>query len=234
MKMSFLLKSAVLASFLVFTGLLIVKSQEAPQLETLHKSIYVLWHDAYPAKNYDLIRSTIPELEVSVAELSKAKLPEMMHNRQEKWNSEIKGLNDNLEGLKKSVADNNSESMLAYTESIHSSFEKLVRVLRPKLTELDSFHEDLYQLYHKHMPANDIAAIKALIPSMKGKADKLKQAKLTRGLAEKQTAFDQKAAALQKALAELEKTANKGNKKKVNAAGEKVHSAYEQIDALLQ
>jgi uncharacterized protein YukE len=211
-----------------------VKSQEVPQLETLHKSIYVLWHDAWPNKNYDLIKNTIPELEASVAELSKAKLPEMMHNRQDKWNSEIKGLNENLEGLKKSVSEDNKETMLSYTESIHSSFEKLVRALRPKLAELDSFHEDLYVLYHKHMPSGDVAAIKALLPSMKEKATKLQQAKLTRGLAEKQDAFDKKMIELQKAISQLEKSANKGDKKKTIAAGEQVHTAYEQLDGLLQ
>jgi vacuolar-type H+-ATPase subunit I/STV1 len=229
-----LLKTVVL-SLCVFSACIIkAQGQDVPQLETLHKSIYVLWHDAYPNKNYELIKSTLPELETSVNDLSKAKLPDMMHNRQSIWDSEIKGLRDNLAGLKKSVAEDNKETMLTYTESIHSSFEKLVRVLRPKLAELDSFHEDLYQLYHKHMPANDISAIKALIPSMKDKAAELKQAKLTRGLAEKQAAFEQKVSELQNALVELEKTANKGNIKKVNAAGEKVHSAYEQIDALLQ
>jgi len=235
MKKNLTLKALIMALFIVSTGLFSnLKSQEVPQLETLHKSIYVLWHDAYPNKNYDLIKNTIPELETSVKELTKAKLPEMMHNRQSKWDSEIKGLQDNLASLKKSVSEDNKESILTYTESIHSSFEKLVRVLRPKLAELDSFHEDLYQLYHKHMPANDIAGIRSLIPSMKEKAEKLKQAKLTRGLAEKQTDFDQKVTELLQSLDELEKTANKGKSEKVKAAGEKVHSAYERIDALLQ
>jgi hypothetical protein len=169
-----------------------------------------------------------------VTDLSKAKLPEIMHNRQEKWNGEIKGLNDNLAGLKKSASEDNKEAMLAYTESIHSSFEKLVRVLRPKLAELDKFHEDLYVLYHKLMPAGDIEGIKALLPSLKEKGNGLQKAKLTRGLAEKQAAFDQKVVALQSAITELEKSANKGNKKTTLAAGEKVHTAYEQIDGLLQ
>jgi vacuolar-type H+-ATPase subunit I/STV1 len=211
-----------------------LNGQEVPQLETLHKSIYTLWHDAYPNKNYDLIKNTLPELEASVSELTKAKLPEIMHSRQTKWDTEIKGLQDNLSALKKSIAEDNNETMLGEVEEIHSSFEKLVRILRPKLAELDSFHEDLYQLYHKHMPNSDIAAIKVLVPSMKEKAEKLKQAKLTRGLAEKQSAFDQQVAVLLEALIELEKTAIKGNSKKILAAGEKVHSAYERIDALLQ
>jgi hypothetical protein len=233
MKKNLLLKALMPAIFIV-SMLTNLSGQEVPQLETLHKSIYTLWHDAYPNKNFDLIKSTLPELETSVSELVKVKLPEMMHNRQEKWDSEIKALQDDLSSLQKSIVADNKETMLGEVESIHSSFEKLVRILRPKLTELDSFHEDLYLLYHKHMPNSDIAAIKVLIPSMKEKAEKLKQAKLTRGLAEKQSAFDQQVAVLQEALIELEKTAAKGNSKKILAAGEKVHSAYERIDALLQ
>jgi len=234
MKKSFLLKAVILATFMVFTGLSGIKSQDVPQLETLHKSIYVLWHDAYPNKNYDLIKSTMPELEASVVDLVKVKLPEMMHNRQEKWDSEIKALQDDLSLLQKSIAADNKETMLTEVESLHSAFERLVRVIRPKLAELDSFHEDLYQLYHKLMPANDIEHIRALIPSMKDKANKLAQAKLTRRLAEKQAAFDQKVAELQTSLAELEKSAVKGNQKKVKASVEKVHSAYQRIDAVLE
>lgn len=220
------------ALFFSLTGL--IKAQDVPQLETLHKSIFVLWHDAYPNKNFDLIKNTLPELEVSVADLAKAKLPEMMHNRQSKWDSEIQLLRENLDGLKKSVAEDNKESILTFTESVHSSFEKLARVIRPKLAELDSFHEDLYQLYHKHMPAGDVSQIKALIPSMKEKADKLKQATLSKRFADKQAAFDERVIELQVAIAEMEKAAVKGNSKKTVAAGEKVHSAYERIDALLQ
>lgn len=234
MKTTILSKTIALSLIVSWICIFKAQGQEVPQLETLHKSIYVLWHDAYPNKNYELIKSTMPELETSVGDLSTAKLPDIMHNRQSKWDSEIKGLQDNLAGLKKSVAEDNQETMLAYTESIHSSFEKLVRVLRPKLAELDSFHEDLYTLYHKYMPAGDIAAIKALIPSMKDKADKLKMAKLTRGLAEKQAAYDERVTELQAAVSEMEKAANKGNSKKTIAAGEKVHTAYERIDGLLQ
>ena len=218
MKKNSLFNVFILALNIILTGISFnVQGQDVPQLETLHKSIYVLWHDAYPNKNYDLIKNTMSELEASVTGLSNAKLPEIMHNRQSKWDTEIKGLQANFEALKKSVADNSNEAMLANVEDIHSSFEKLARVLRPKLAELDSFHEDLYQLYHKLMPASDLAGIKALLPSMKEKATKLQQAKLTRGLAEKQPVFDTKVSELQKAIAELEKTVNKGDKKKVAA-----------------
>lgn len=234
MKTSFLLKIALTFSIISAVLALPVKGQDVPELITLHKSIRVLWHDAWPNKNYDLIKSTLPELESSVAELSKAKLPEMMHNRQSKWDSEIKSLQANLAGLKNSVAEDNKENMLSFTEAIHTSFENLVRVIRPKLAELDSFHEDLYKLYHNCMPANDLENIRSIIPSMKEKALKLQQAKLNGKLAEKQSLYDKKVAELQKALLVLEKSAGKGNTKKVTAAGENVHTIYQQLDALLQ
>ena len=47
--------------------------------------------------------------------------------------------------------------------------KSLVRTLRPALSELESFHQDLYKVYHTYMPDNDIENIKTIIPSMKNK-----------------------------------------------------------------
>jgi uncharacterized protein YukE len=194
----------------------------------------VLWHNAYPDKDFGLIKSTLPELTTSVNELADAPFPEMLHNRKAKWDEEIKGLQNNLGTLQKAVADYNKESMLSSVESVHSSFEKLVRVIRPKLQELDSFHEDLYQLYHKYMPASDLAGIKAILPSMKEKSSRLKEAKLNKNFASKQGEFTESVNQLQLALAELESTVESNNKKKAKAAVEKVHGAYQRIDVLLE
>ena len=42
-----------------------------PALDSLHESIYILWHNAYPNKDYALIKNTMPKLGVSVSKLSK-------------------------------------------------------------------------------------------------------------------------------------------------------------------
>jgi hypothetical protein len=101
-----------------------------PELDSLHESIYILWHTAYPNKNYTLIKDILPKLEVSVSKLAAAALPEILHSKQTEWNIEIKNLQSNLGTLKKAVEEDNKESMLKTVESLHGSFERLVKIIR--------------------------------------------------------------------------------------------------------
>ena len=205
-----------------------------PELDSLHESIYILWHTAYPNKNYTLIKDVLPKLEVSVSKLSTAALPEILHSKQTKWDIEIKNLQLNLGALQKAVDEDNKESMLKAVESLHGSFEKLVRAIRPKLPELESFHEELYKVYHYYMPNNDIEKIKTIIPSLKIKIGLLKQAKLPQSLANQQNKFDQGVSRLEISLNELENLTQTNNIEKIQLAVEKLHSEYQSIDAMIQ
>lgn len=205
-----------------------------PELDALHESIYILWHDAYPNKNYDMIKSSMPGLTASVSKLSKATLPEILHSKKTKWDSEIKNLESNLSALQKAADEDNKESMLNNVESLHGSYEKLVRIIRPVLSELDSFHEDLYKVYHSYMPVNDTEKIKAIIPSMKMKIGQLKQARLPQRLADRQNKFTEAVSKLEISLNEAENSIKTGSKEKIKSAIEKLHSDYQSIDLLLQ
>jgi hypothetical protein len=205
-----------------------------PELDSLHESIYILWHTAYPNKDYALIKDILPRLEVSVSKLASAALPEILHNRQAKWDIEIQNLESNLNALQNAVKEDNKQSMLKTVESLHRSFESLVRTIRPKLPELESFHEDLYKVYHYYMPNNDIEKIIAIIPSMKMKIELLKQARLPQSLANQQNKFDQSVSRLEISLNELENITTTNNSEKIQSAVENLHSEYQSIDALLQ
>ena len=205
-----------------------------PELDSLHESIYILWHTAYPNKNYALIKDVLPKLEISVSKLATAALPEILHSKQTNWDIEIKNLQSNLSTLQKAVEEDNKESMLRAVESLHGSFERLVRAIRPKLPELESFHEELYKVYHYYMPNNDIEKIKTIIPSMKMKIGQLKQAKLPQSIANQQNKFDQAVSRLEISLNELENLVMTNDIEKIRSAVEKLHSEYQSIDAMLQ
>ena len=119
-------------------------------------------------------------------------------------------------------------------ESLHGSYEKLVRIIRPALSELESFHEELYKVYHSYMPNNDIEKIKAIIPAMKMKIGLLKQARLPQNLADRQNKFDEAVSKLETSLNELENLTKTNSKEKIKSAVDKLHSEYQSIDALLQ
>lgn len=209
-------------------------SANVPALDSLHESIYILWHNAYPDKDYALIKNILPKLSVSVSNLSESALPEILHNKQAKWDNEIKNLQNNLSALQKAVKEDNNESMLKTAESLHASYEKLVRIIRPVLSELESFHEELYKVYHSYMPNNDIEKIKTIIPAMKIKIGLLKQARLPQNLADRQSKFDELVSKLETSMNEVENLTNTNSKEKINSAVEKLHSDYQSIDALLQ
>lgn len=209
-------------------------TSNVPELDTLHESIYILWHDAYPKKNYELIKETLPRLDISVSKLAKSALPEILHNKQTRWNIEIKNLQSDLSELHKATKEENKSIMLKTVEAIHGSFERLVRIIRPVLPELESFHEDLYKVYHYYMPNNDIEKIRTIIPSMKEKIGILKQTKLPQNLTNQQTKFNEAVTGLENYLIEVEKIAKDNNKEKIQAAVDNLHSEYQKIEALFQ
>jgi hypothetical protein len=205
-----------------------------PALDSLHESIYILWHKAYPKKDYELIKNILPELSVSVSKLSESALPEILHNKQAKWDVEIKNLQNNLNTLQKAVKEDNKESMLLTVESIHGSYEKLVRIIRPVLSELESFHEELYKVYHYYMPGNDIEKIKTTIPVMKMKIGLLKQARLPQNLSDRQNKFVEDVSRLETSLNELENLTKTNSREKIQSGVDKLHTDYQSLDALLQ
>jgi Skp family chaperone for outer membrane proteins len=205
-----------------------------PALDSLHESIYALWHTAYPNKDYTLIKNILPKLGISVSKLSVSALPEILHSKQAKWDNEIKNLQNDLSTLQKAAKEDNHESMLKSVESLHGSYEQLVIIIRPVLSELESFHEELYKVYHSYMPNNDIEKIKTIIPTMKMKIGLLKQAKLPQNQADRQNKFNEAVSRLETSLNELENLTKTNSKEKIKSAVDKLHSDYQSIDTLLQ
>ena len=56
-----------------------------PELRELHEVIYPLWHNAYPEKDYALIKELLPQAESLTAKLDAAKLPGILRDKQEAW-----------------------------------------------------------------------------------------------------------------------------------------------------
>jgi hypothetical protein len=207
---------------------------KVPELDSLHESIFLLWHDAYPNKNYALIKETLPQLDISVSNLRRADLPGILHGKQASWDKEITNMESSLEALHKAADEDNKESMIAEVESLHSSYEKLIGITRPKLPELESFHQELYKVYHYYMPGNNLERIRATIPLMKEKILLLKKAKLPLNFADRQDVFDLAVSKLETSLTELDGLAKTDNKEEIKSAVEKLHTDYQSVDAIFQ
>ncbi len=205
-----------------------------PALGNLHKVIYPLWHDGYANKDYDLIKSLLPKADTLVAALDAAPLPGILKDKQEKWNAEKANLDAALKGLHTAAAANDQEGLLKQTEAFHMAYERLVRTIRPAVPELDAFHQELYKLYHYHMPAYDLAMIRADAAAMQEKVAALKNAKLPKRVAEKQATFDAEVKQLEADVKQLNETVKTDSKEKIKAAVEKVHAQYQKLEKFFE
>ncbi|RPJ87570.1 MAG: hypothetical protein EHM18_00480 [Acidobacteria bacterium] len=206
---------------------------EVPALSDFHDVIYVIWHEAWPAKDHAKLRSLLPDIEKGAAAVISAPLPGILHHKKSAWDDGLQALKSTVEEYRTAVKAENNEALMAAAEKLHSNYERLVRVIRPPLRELEDFHASLYMLYHHHLPAYDLAKIKSSSAELKQKMTGLEAAKLPDRLSAKKQDFDKARQELATAVAALEPAVQSGDKAKVTQAVEDVHSRYEATQDLL-
>lgn len=205
-----------------------------PELDDLHEVIHPLWHSAFPEKNYDLIKELLPQLDSLTARVDTAQLAGILQDKQADWDEGKKNLKLTMSSLHKAVAADDKEAMLKEVEALHAAFAGLMRVVRPKLPELENFHQEMYKLYHYYLPNYDLDKIRATAPVMQEKINTLKQLELSGRFAAHKEKFDLAIAELENAVTGLNTVVQSGNKNAITEAIEKVHSAYQSADLVLE
>jgi len=206
-----------------------------PELTDFHEIIYPMWHDAYPAKDYGALKGFVPQIKVSVEALNGAKLPGILRDREADWKSQLNNLNVAAQNYYNAVDSNDNEALLIAAERLHTSFERMIRVIRPVIKEIDEYHQTLYIIYHTLYPAGKFDEIAGLTSTLVVKAEAIMQypqEKLKRRLGENVIRFDVAAKELFDATIAL-KEALKGNDlKKKEETVQVVHTAYQNLDAV--
>ena len=205
---------------------------EVPELEAVHEFMRPLWHDAFPAQNYEAISAAITDFEPALAALDQAELPGILRDKQALWDSQKALLMESFDGLKDAVAGGNQPEMLAYTEAFHMNYEGMVRIVRPVLPELEAFHQHLYGLYHYYGPGYDLEKIRTAAAEMAAAVPPLQAAELPQRLAEHQAHFDGMVAELGEAVGALLSTLDDPDRDEVEAAIEAVHTAYQEVEGI--
>jgi len=203
-----------------------------PELRELHEVVYPLWHNAFPEKDYELIKELLPQAEELTTKLDAADLPGILRDKQQAWDENKAFLKDSLLKLKEASQAGNEQEMLNQTEAFHSGFERLVRTIRPVVSELDDFHKEMYKLYHYHAPQYDIEEIRAVVLAMQEKIVPLKEVTMPARLAERQDDFDRAVEELETAVRELAEVVQKDDKDLVLQVVEKVHTAYQNTEKI--
>lgn len=206
---------------------------EVPALTSFHEVIYVIWHDAWPAKDHAKLRNLLPDVEKGAAAVASAPLPGILREKQAAWDEGVKALKTTVEEYRSAVKSENNQALMSAAEKLHANYERLVRAIRPPLKELEDFHSSLYMLYHHYLPAYDLAKIKASSLELKQKMSVLAAASLPERLSAKKPAFDKARQELAVAVAALEPAVQSGDRTKVKQAVEDVHGRYEATQTAL-
>jgi hypothetical protein len=210
-------------------------SSSVPELTKFHEVIFPIWHNAYPAKDYEALKGFIPQIKASMESINNAKLPGILREKETEWKAGLNELNASAQKYFTSAQNNDNDALLAAAESLHANYEKMMRVIRPAIKEVDDYHQTLYVIYHKLYPDKKYDEIAALSGTLVTKAEAIMnypQDKLKQRLGDNTDKFNASAKELYNTTVSL-KDALKGNDmKKKSDAVEAMHSAYQDLDAL--
>lgn len=200
-----------------------------------HSILYPLWHEAYPQKDFKAIREQAPAIRQKLMALIVIPAPDNMAEAQrESLFTKRQELAFYVDQYEKAAADSSDSVVAASFETMHWGFEELEKVFILEIKQLDSFHETLYSLWHKTLPAKDYKAVKSNVPVLKAEMDSLMAYKLPgicQGIKED---FEAKRTALKDAVYQLADICQKGTNKQIDEAVTLLHEKYMDLSSVLQ
>jgi len=202
------------------------------ELEAVHEVMAPMWHDAFPAKDFESIRTAVTQFEPLLRDLDSAVLPGILQDKQAPWDEGKTRLLDSFRELDSAASTGDEAGMLASAEAFHMSYEALVRIIRPVVPELDTFHQHLYGLYHYYGPGYDLEKIRRAADAMAADVPPLFAAELPSRVEGRQADFQARVEELGNEVATLLLLLEAPNREEVEAAIEAVHAAYEAVDAI--
>jgi hypothetical protein len=212
-------------------------SSTVQELTDFHDIIYPMWHDAYPIKDYNALKGFVPKIKSNMESINKAKLPGILREKETAWKSQLNELNNSAQNYYSAAGSNNNNDLLTAVEKLHSSYEKMVRVLRPALKEIDDFHQTLYIIYHKLLPDSKYDEIASLTGTLITKAEAIVNYppdKLKTRLGDKLGAFKVSAEKLYNSVISLKEVLKSNDAEKKKEAVESMHKAYEGLDSVFK
>jgi hypothetical protein len=205
-----------------------------PALDAMHEVILPMWHDAWTNKDYKALAGMLPDIEKHISTVSKAALPGILREKETQWAVGLAALKKAGADYKAAVASGKNEDLLKAAEAVHMQYEKLVRVVKPVLPELDDFHGTLYVLYHSQTTPLVMEKATASIDVLKVKMAALDNATLPDRLKAKTAEFTAQRDRLAKALTSLSGTLAGKNETKIREAIELMHVEYQKLEKVFE
>lgn len=96
------------------------------ELDAYHQVLYMLYHYYIQDYDFDLIKSSVDELQKKMADLNKAVLPEKLAAKSADFDAARKALNSSLDALAELVNKNESKDKIkAAVEIMHTDYQKV-------------------------------------------------------------------------------------------------------------
>lgn len=201
-----------------------------PALAEFHEVIYPIWHTAYPAKDVEMLKSFVEEVNQKAEKIYNVKLPGILREKDAKWKKGVEEFKDAVNKYNEAAQSSDDQALLDAAEILHAKYENLVRIIRPIVKELDEFHKVLYVIYHRYLPEKKWAEIKKECSSLNDKAQKVLEAKLPKKLEGKSDEYKKLAQELIKSVNDLCKAKDNEMEKAV----ENMHSKYEALQNIFE
>ena len=203
-----------------------------PELDAYHDIIYPIWHTAYPEKDYAALRKYAPEVRALAEKIFGAALPGILRDREAKWKDGLALFKKSVDDYAAAAAGNDDAALLAAAEALHAKYEALNRIISPVLKEMDEFHKAFYVVFHKDLVEKNYSRIKAVSGDLKAKAEAVAGAVLPKRLEAKSGQFKAAAAELVRAAIEFESLCRAGDEAGIEAAVDKLHAKYQDLEKL--
>ena len=207
---------------------------QIPILNDFHDVIIKIWHTAWPEKNVTMLAELLPEVRHYADSIAKVQLPGILRDKQKVWKENTAKLQEIVAEYAKRTSPLDSQKLLDAAEKLHAQYEKLVRVTRPVLKEVEAFHQVLYVLYHHYLPNNNQEKIVSSVKELKEKMVALEKAALPERLKKKEAAFNGARAALARSVAALDTSMVKGNPQEFGASMETMHADYQALEKVFE
>ncbi len=208
-------------------------NSSVPELFEFHDVIYPIWHTAYPEKDYDMLKSMVPDVNSGAEKVYSAELPGILQDKKDDWGKGVAQFRSSVEKYNQAMQGTNEDEMLSAAEELHSNFEMLVRLIRPVTKEVDEFHKVLYMIYHHYWPEKNREELNIAIDDLNLRAEELNNCVLPGWVSNKSEEIKEQSKKLYEATNILRSLKDEeADDQEIEKAIEDVHDNYVVLEGL--
>lgn len=206
-------------------------------MDDFHAVLQPLWHESYPGEDFKTIREKAPLLQEKIMTLIRVPAPADLSPNEEKLHtflSKRQELAFYVMEFNRAAKDGPDSTLASAFETMHWGYEELEKFFAVQIEELDQFHETLYFLWHRALPARNYQEIKKTAPIIKAEMDSLMKVPVPTGCNIKGEEFEKRKAALKEAVYGFAQVCEKGTEDDIDAALKALHDRYAELNSLLR